>query len=121
MRDIETKPTLLHNSRTAKVNVRTGMAGWHKRINRNFRQVAREATLNDEIQLDPNRDALGHMQRAARKTVLKSCTDRIALELGSMENMLTVTDRSNGAGLSTDAPAASANVAASSDTGLIMN
>jgi len=71
------------------VNVRTGVQGWHKRINKNYRSVNRTAQLNDEYIIDPTRDSLGLMHQAARKTVLKSGKDlKIAKEVGSMERML---------------------------------
>ena len=79
-----------------QVNVRTGLAGWHKRINNNYRSVSRTAQLNDEYIIDPTRDSLGLMQQAARRTVLKSAKDlRIGKDIGAMERMLCL---GNGAG-----------------------
>jgi len=53
-----------------KVNVRTGPEGWFKRINKNFKSVARTAELNDGIEIDPSRDVVSKMYNAARDTVL---------------------------------------------------
>ena len=69
--------------------MRTGVAGWHKRINRNYRNVTRSAQLNDGITLDPNRDAIGLMHQAARKAVINRSNQRIGRDLGSVETMLT--------------------------------
>ncbi|CAK9068560.1 Uncharacterized protein SCF082_LOCUS34499 [Durusdinium trenchii] len=53
-----------------EVNVRTGKAGWLKRIGRNFKSVIREAQLTDDVTIDPNRDVAGMMHAAARANVL---------------------------------------------------
>ena len=51
--------------------MRTGMDGWHKRINRSMKQVTRAKTLNDGVDLDPTGDALGKMYNAAKTALLK--------------------------------------------------
>ena len=71
----------------------TGMPGWHKRIQRNFKSVAKTTQLNDEICIDPSRDATGLMYAAARKAVLKTpSTCKIGKEIGALENMLMPTE-----------------------------
>ncbi len=76
----------------AQVNVRTGIAGWHKRIRRSYKQVARSMQLNDSVTIDPTRDVAGLMDAAARKAILvRSAQDsKIAREIPSLENLLTL-------------------------------
>lgn len=64
-----------------KVNVRTGLSGWHKRITRNYRAVSRTADLHDGHVLDPNRNELAHMHAAAKAAVLRK-KGPVAKELG---------------------------------------
>ena len=67
----------------------TGMPGWHKRIQRNFKSVAKTTQLNDDVCIDPTRDAAGLMYTAARKAVLKTpSTCKIGKEVGALEHML---------------------------------
>ena len=54
----------------SEVNVRVGPAGWHKRINRSFKSVARTAQLNDNIEIDPSRDVVGKIHNSAKEAVL---------------------------------------------------
>ena len=76
-----------------EVNVRTGMAGWHKRINKNYKSVARTAQLNDQVTLDPSRDAVGIMHTAAKKAILRRPgQDKVAREIGALESILTLSN-----------------------------
>lgn len=69
----------------------TGIPGWHKRINRNFKSVGRHVQLNDQINLDPNRDAVGIMHNAAKKAVLgRQGQEKVAREISTLENLLTL-------------------------------
>lgn len=65
--------------------MRTGKSGWHKRINRNYRSVTREAQHNDDYEVDP--DALTKMHAAAKSAVLKRKAN-IAKDVGLLDKML---------------------------------
>lgn len=73
------------------MNIRTGISGWHKRIRRSYKQVARTMQLNDSVTMDPTRDVAGMMDAAARKAILgrSAQESRVAREIPSLENLLT--------------------------------
>ena len=66
--------------------MRTGMHGWHKSINKNFKAVDRSVRLNDDHIIDPSKDVIGKMHRDAKATVLKRKAP-IALDLGTTNPM----------------------------------
>lgn len=61
----------LYHTPVSQVNVQTGKSGWLKRVNRQLKSVTREATLTDQFDLDPSRDAVGKIHAAAKSAVLK--------------------------------------------------
>ena len=61
--------------------MRTGMPGWHKRINNNYKAVDRSVRLNDDHVIDPSKDVIGKMHKDAKALVLKRKAP-VALDLG---------------------------------------
>ena len=57
-----------------QVNVLTGRAGWHKRINKTSTSMARTAELTDKHSIDPTGVAVDKMQAAAKKLLFKKHT-----------------------------------------------
>ena len=63
--------------------MRTGMPGWHKRINQNYKAVDRSVRLNDDHIIDPSKDVIGKMHKDAKAAVLKRKAP-IALDIGTL-------------------------------------
>eukprot|EP00434_Breviolum_minutum_P041374 symbB.v1.2.036804.t1/scaffold5282.1/size28957/1 len=61
------------------VNVRTGKAGWHKRIHRNYNAATKRSRLTDEVEL--NEEAVDKVHSAAKSVVLKRKAATIAVPM----------------------------------------
>ena len=61
------------------MNVRTGKAGWHKRIQRNYSTATKKSRLTDEIEL--NEDAVDKVHSAAKGVILKRKAATIAVPM----------------------------------------
>ena len=64
----------------SQVNVLTGKAGWHKRINRDFNSLSKRTKLTDDVEISEG--AVDKIHTAAKNVVLKRKAATVALPGG---------------------------------------